>query len=299
MRVGPHVHHAGRGAQGRLDLVGRTVQADLQLQLVTGQLGRELRHAALGQDPAGVEDRDAVADLVHLVEQVARQQDRDAAVAGEGLDERQHLGHAGRVDRRRRLVQDQDGRILDEGVGQAEALAHAARVLLHPPPGGIREADLLQEQPDPVVRGASLDSVEGGRVAQVLGAGHLSVEAHVVGQIAHPTLHFEGLPGRVEARHAGPAVGGLREPQEHQDGRGLAGPVRPQQAEDLARPDGKVELVDGDEVAVGLRQPVGLDRQVRLGRLGRRAAHEAAPLAHLSAGRSGGRPSRVRRSRAR
>ena len=43
------------------------------------------------------------------------------------------------------------------------------------------------------------------------------------------------------------------------DGRGLAGAVRPEQAEDLAGAHGEVDALEGLEVAVGLAQAAGFD----------------------------------------
>src|SRR5204863_2627529 len=47
----------------------------------------------------------------------------------------------------------------------------------------------------------------------------------------------------------------------------LAGPVLAQQAEDLAGLDVEIEVVDGDEVAVMLREPARPDRPGRRGLL--------------------------------
>ena len=72
----------------------------------------------------------------------------------------------------------------------------------------------------------------------------LLVEADRVGQVADPSLDLARLPGRIETHHAGLAVGRLGQAEQHQDRRRLAGAVLAEQAEDLARVDLEVELVD-------------------------------------------------------
>jgi hypothetical protein len=47
------------------------------------------------------------------VQQVAGEQQRDAAVPGERADQRKDLGDAFRIDRHGRLVENDDVRILD------------------------------------------------------------------------------------------------------------------------------------------------------------------------------------------
>ena len=51
--------------------------------------------------------------------------------------------------------------------------------------------------------------------------------------------------------------GGREQAGEHLDGRGFAGAVGAEEAEELAGVDGKVYVVDGDEVAKSPRQMLG------------------------------------------
>ena len=86
-----------------------------------------------------------------------------------------------------------------------------------------------------------------------------AVEADGVGQVADAPLHLARMARRVEADDPRLAAGRLGQPEQHEDGRGLAGAVLAEQPEDLARPDLEVELVDGDERVVALRQAARLD----------------------------------------
>ncbi len=72
------------------------------------------------------------------------------------------------------------------------------------------------------------------------------------------------------------ATGRLGEPEQHQDGRRLAGAVRAQQPEHLAGLDREVEVVDGRDRAVLLGQAPGGDDGV-VGHVGQQRRHGAAP----------------------
>src|SRR6187401_2987744 len=233
------------GGETPIDLVEREAG-------IAGTVG-ELGDPTLGDEAAMGEDPDPIAQLLDLAEQVARKQHGEAAVTGQGLNEVEELGHAGRVDGRRRLVEDEDLRILDEGIGDAEPLEHAPRVGIGGMVGRVRQAHLLEELDDPRRRLRRVEAVQARRVVEVLAAGEPAVKSDAVRQVADPTLHLERVARRVEADDARLAVARLREAQEHEDRRRLARPVRPEESVDLARADAEGQVVDRDEIAVSLR----------------------------------------------
>ena len=97
-------------------------------QAVAARRGREqVAQLALVDDRALADDRDAVAELLDLVQEVAREQDRDP-VAGEPADEVAHVAHAGRVEAGRRLVEQQQPRLAQQRRRDPEPLAHPVRV---------------------------------------------------------------------------------------------------------------------------------------------------------------------------
>jgi hypothetical protein len=64
----------------------------------------------------------------------------------------------------------------------------------------------------------------------------------------------------VDARDAGAAAGGREQGAQHAHGRGLAGPVRPEEAEDLAARDGEVDRAHRLDAALeGALERAGLD----------------------------------------
>ena len=82
-------------------------------------------------------------------------------------------------------------------------------------------------------------------------------------------LHRQRLAQRIEPRHANLAGGRLGEAQQDQDHRGLAGPVGPQQAEDLALANLQIKPRDGLHAAVALDEIPDHDHGISC----RRAAH--------------------------
>ncbi len=105
---------------------------------------------------------------------------------------------------------------------------------------------------DPLLAHVAAKAHQPRRIGEVLGRRHVVVEADRVGQIADPALDRERLAHRIVARDPHLAGGYLGEAEHHQDGGGLAGAVRPQQAEGLALEDVEVEGVDDDALAVAL-----------------------------------------------
>ena len=223
------------------------------------ELGRELVDGPDPDEAARREDPDPVADGLDLAQEVAGEHDREAALGDEPAEQVEDLDDADRVDRRGRLVEDQEVRRLDQGIGDAESLAHAAGVGADPVVRTVGESDLGEDLVDGGLRLGLAQAVEAGRVAQVLAAGHVLVEADGVGQVTHPSLDLARLPGGVEPHHRCLAVGRLGQPEQHQDRGRLARAVLAEQPEDLARVDREVEPVDRGQRPVLLGQPARPD----------------------------------------
>ena len=116
------------GAERREDLRRPPRRAHGQAQPVRRDAVEQLAHGPGRQRAAAVDDRDAVARLLDLREQVARDEDGDAALGGEVAHELADLADAGRVEAVGGLVEDQDVRVAEQRLRDAEALAHAERV---------------------------------------------------------------------------------------------------------------------------------------------------------------------------
>ena len=80
---------------------------------------------------ARLHDRDLVGHLLHLVEQMRRDEDGTALLLDERADHVPELRDAGRVETVAGLVEDQQLGVGEEAARDAETLPHAERVLLH------------------------------------------------------------------------------------------------------------------------------------------------------------------------
>ena len=96
-------------------------------------------------------------------------------------------------------------------------------------------------------------------VMQIVGGGEIVVEADLIRQVADAPLDRQRLAHRIVPHHPRLAAADLGEAEQHQDGGGLAGAIRPEQAENLARRDGKRHAVDRGRIAVVLGEAVRLD----------------------------------------
>ena len=96
--------------------------------------------------------------------------------------------------------------------------------------------------------------------ADVLDHGQVLVERELLRHVADRPLDALGLAADVEAADRRRPGGRVEEAAEHADGRGLAGSVGPEKAEDPAAVDIEGDRIDGREVAEPLRERLDLDR---------------------------------------
>ena len=194
---------------------------------------------------AGAEQRDAVTDALHPLEQMRRQQNR-YALGLEAADDAEEFGGGVRIEPRRRFVEDRDLRALHQNFGKPEPLPHAARKGADAFVGEIGKPDPVERFGDPLLALGEPKADQPRGVAQIVGRGEIVVEADGIGQIADAPLDRERLARRIEAEHADLALRYVGQPEQHQDGGRLAGAVRAEQTEDFPAPDGERYVVDGD-----------------------------------------------------
>src|SRR5439155_26185512 len=142
-----------------------------------------------------------------------------------------------------------DGGVVDHRVGQPDALAVAARQRADQAAPDLAEPAAVQakvDAPGPVL---AVDALELGPEIEVLVHAHLAVHRHALGQVADVLADLVGLRHHVVAGDLGDAAGGGQVAGEDAHGRGLAGAVGAEEADDLAAGDLEADTVDGQDRA--------------------------------------------------
>src|SRR5438067_9670419 len=264
--------------------VQRLTVPRIEQQKLVQQVGLDLLWRADGHHAALVEDADAVGGL-GLFQVMGREEDRDVVRRAHVAQIRPQVAAAGRVEAGGRLVQEQHPRPVHETANDLQLALHAARQLLH----RLEDLGLQAEDAGQVAQllaicprhGAEegpvrIEAVEDGVKAHVLLAREVQVEAVLLKDDAHARAHSGGIAHGVAAVDHHAPGGRPKGGGEDRDGGGLAGAVRPQQREELARTNLEGDPVDG--IAVGLL--VTLDQVSNLDHAGHRRG--GAPLPRLS-----------------
>jgi len=236
---------------------------------------------AFYHEMAEVEDRDSVADPLHVVEYVRADEDRcRSSQAGDDLE---NVASALRVQRADWLVQEEHLRLVDESLADAEALAHAARVAADAPMSGILQTHYLEHLADPLPERGAEQSVELADHVQELAAAHPGVEAWVLVQVSDVSSEPAVGSADLDSGHGRCAAGGRGQTgQQSQCGR-LARAVGPEEAEDAAAGHCQGQVVqshDAGAVALG---------QIGRGYPGVVAGRESRPGGEDRCSRIGGR----------
>ena len=236
-------------------------------------LAAQVGERALVNDAAGVDDRDAIAQFLHLGELVGAEQHGHALV-GQAPDERAHVAHAGRVQAGRGLVEDQQARAPQQRGGDPEPLAHAVRVAADLVLGARASSTDLEHLVDPR---AGAVAVERGEQFEVLAAGQIGVEPGCLHEAGDPLERAGALSHRVAPEQLDLAGARRDQPERHPQGGRLAGPVGPEEAVHVPGADVQVDVVDREDFPVTLDQaPCRDGRRVDAGARGHAPGLRAA-----------------------
>ncbi len=220
-------------------------------------LAAQVRERALVDDAPAIDDRDAVAQFLHLRELVAGEQHRDA-FAGEAADQLAHVAHAGRVEAGRGLVEDQQARAPQQRRGDPQPLAHPMRVATHLVLG--TGSQLYDREHLVDARGCAV-AVEPGQQLEVLASGQVRVEPRCLHEpgdaLQRPRAHTQ----RVMPEQLHRALARHDQAERHAQRRRLARPVGPQEPVHVSRTDVQVDVIDREHVLVALHQSSGADRR--------------------------------------
>ena len=191
--------------------------------------------ASLGEHLAVIDDRDARAQLFELGQDVAADDDRLAE--GAQLPEQfAELDPGARIEARCRLVEKQDLGVVDERVGEAQPLLHPARQALDVGVSLVAEIDEVEEVADHPPAAIGGDVVAASEEVEILPDLHVVVNAEHVWHEAEDATRLVGVPPHGDAGDFSLARRRRQERRENPKSRGLARPVRSDEAEDLALP---------------------------------------------------------------
>ena len=246
--------HEGRQRHGRV--VRRHAEGDLEAG--PAGAGLELPRRPVGDDPAVVDDHDAVGQLVGLVEVLGGEEQGHAA--GHQLaDDVPHADPAGGVEPGGRLVEEEHRRSGHEPGRQVETPPHAAGVTRQDAVGRIGQVELLEEFGGPSLGVRPAQAAQLSDHDEVLAAGQQAVHRGVLGGHPDAALHGRRLAHHVVTGDPGPAGVGHGQGGEDADGGGLAGAVGPEHGQDRPGRDVEVHPVQGERRAEPLGQPLRPD----------------------------------------
>ena len=186
---------------------------------------------SLTDDHAVAEHRDAIGELLRLVEVVRREQDRRAE-RPERADQLPRGAARGRVEARGRLVEEDELRVPDERDAEVETTLLPSRERLDAGVPLLAEADELDHLVD-VARVGEVAGEEAVRLAD----GQERAQLRLLQDDPHPLSEPSRRLAGIEAEHRGVAAVAPAVALEDLDGRRLARAVRPEEPEDLALGD--------------------------------------------------------------
>ena len=242
---------------------------DLEVDEVAGDLRLEVVRGVAGDDLAVVDDDDAVAELVGLVEVVRGEEDGRAAPVAQVGDVGPQVRAGLRVQARGRLVEEHQGRLVDQAHGDVEPAPLATGHRLGLPVPQAVELELVEQlvpAPTGILR---RHPVEHPVVGHLVTGSRRAAGGTALGHVADAPTHLLGLADHVVARDRRRTRGRPQERREHPQRRRLPGAVRTEEADHLALGDVDVDVVDGADLRLrpplprleGLDQPAGVDHR--------------------------------------
>ena len=202
----------------------------------------------VGDDAAVRDDDGARADLVHLFQNVRR--DDDQLVFAELIDQTPNLVLLIRIESVGGFVENQHLRIVNQRLRQADAAPETLRQGLDDLVDHRAQAQPVDDDVAALAPQLTAQPAHVGDEVQKFADGHLTVARRPFRQIAHASLRRDRSALDVVPADRHLTLGGRNEAGDHPHGRGLAGAVGAQEAEHLSRRDAEVQIVDRQLVAI-------------------------------------------------
>src|SRR5208283_3970479 len=217
-------------------------------QVVLAVAGTQFRQRALGEQLAGLNDADNVAELIHFAHHVGRENNRLSPLATLA-DELNDGASRHDVQAQRGLVKDHDLGVVNEGAGDGGLLLHSGGELVAAAIAKRVHVQPREDFVDPLLQCGFIEPIQPPKVLDHLLGGKARVESRGGGEEADIGAHLFGGFNDVVAADNGRAVRGLQDGGEHAQRGGFAGAVRPQQTVDLARLADEADVVNGANFA--------------------------------------------------
>src|SRR5579883_520991 len=237
------------------------IRLDIDYISAAENLAAEIRYRSHQGDAPGTEQRHTIADALHPLQQMRRQQHRHA-LGLECPNDAEQFGGRVRIEARGRLVKNGDLRALHENLGEPEPLPHAARERADALVSKFGETNAVERRSNTLLAFVVVEADQSRRVAQIVRRRQTVVKAHRVGHVADPALDRQRLARRIEAKYTDLSPGNIGEAEQHQYGGGLARPVRAEKTKNLTAPDRERDVINRDRTAVGLGEALGLNDDV-------------------------------------
>jgi hypothetical protein len=238
----------GPGRRFQLVRVG-----ELQPDVPAGDAALELLGGALGDDPALIEDRDPVGELIGLVQVLGGEEDR-YPVGGETADDLPHGTAATRVEPGGRLVEEDQARVADQGHREVQPAPHAPRISRGCLACHVGQVKAVQQGRGAPSGLGPAQAVQVRHQEQVLLAGEKVVDRRELAGDADRGADRVGVVRQVVAGDAHLAAIGADQGGQDVHHGGLPGAVGAEQREDRPFGDGEVDAIKHHLVAERLPQ---------------------------------------------
>ena len=175
-------------------------------------------------------------------------QHHDPAGGAQRAQARDEVAHRPLVEAGERLVQQHEPRLVQQRALEGQTLPHAAGENADPVGGAVRESRLRERRLDPVRRSGV--AVQAGEEIQVLTGRQFRVDLEIVREIAETAPERRTQLARRALTIENPSARRRDQCGEHPEQRRLAGAVRAEKPDDLARPDREGYAREGALTAV-------------------------------------------------
>src|SRR5882724_6532903 len=222
-------------------------------EMVSAMCPLDVREDAVYQLPSPRDDAQLLAQLLRLLHDVGREQDRFPAAAQVEHRVLHDLG-VHRIEARERLVENQEVRVVQHGRDELHLLLHPLRQLIDAAQFPLGKSESLEPCLRSLARLPPVDALHLAEEDEHVEHAHLAVQSALLREIADPLRVGAAAPRVPEYPH-GAAVG-RQNVHDHAYGGRLPGAVRPEQAVDHPARYGQRQLVNGGVTGEAFADPV-------------------------------------------